>query len=814
MKSRLLLTSFLLAFGFSALAQTGKISGKISDADSTISLSGVSVYLKGTTFGTSTNGNGFYQIQNIPEGTYELIISSIGYTTVKQQTTINSGDNILLNFNLKESVTSLPESTVISQGNNGIKNISGSVSYLSPKELERFNYTDINRTLRMVPGVNVVEEDGFGLRPNIGLRGTGTERSSKITVMEDGILMAPAPYAAPAAYYFPTVGRMQGVEVLKGSSQIKYGPYTTGGAINFISTAIPEEFGGKASLQAGSFGGRNLHTYVGDSHKNFGYLIESFQYSSEGFKELDNGGDTGFDMKDYVAKFRVNTDRDARIYQSLTFKIAQTVETSDETYLGLTRNDFNANPLRRYAGSQVDVINTEQSQFSLTHRLELPSELNITTTAYTTEFARNWYKLDRVKDSNGTRHRIADLLENPTNVGDAFNVVTGTTSVISDALEVKANNRTYYSKGIQSQVNYGFDGINATHNFDLGIRYHRDQIDRFQWVDKYAMQDGVMQLTEAGVPGTESNRIVDAEALAVFLQYQLKIGDFTATPGLRFESISLDRMDYGKSDPNRTGANLSERGNNEDVFIPGIGLDYQFNRYLSAFGGVHKGFSPPGDREETEAESSVNYELGARFGKNALSWTAVLFLNDYSNLLGSDLAAGGGAGTGNLFNGGEALTKGLELLLSYDLLANQVQSALRLPVSFSYTYTDATFQSNFDSDFGAWGQVNDGDELPYLAKNQLAVMVGLEHHKFSINLSGKFMDNMRTRPGQGDIPNLESTDSYFVIDGSASYNLSNKVSFFMNATNLTDEVYIVADRPAGLRPGMPRAFNIGLKAYF
>ncbi|HIA07044.1 MAG TPA: hypothetical protein EYN71_10165, partial [Flavobacteriales bacterium] len=63
-------------------------------------------------------------------------------------------------------------SITMTGGNKGVNEIPGSAHYISPKEIQKYSYTDINKTLRAVPGINIQEEDGFGLRPNIGLRGT------------------------------------------------------------------------------------------------------------------------------------------------------------------------------------------------------------------------------------------------------------------------------------------------------------------------------------------------------------------------------------------------------------------------------------------------------------------------------------------------------------------------------------------------------------------------------------------------------------------------------------------------------------------
>lgn len=811
---QIVLTFFLSLLFFGTNAQTGTIEGTVTQSDSSTSLFGINVYLEKTQLGATSNGSGFFRIQNVPAGNYVLVTSGIGYTLTKRDITVKANETLKLDLFLEETISTLNEVVAMTKGNVGIREIPGSVQYISPKEIEKFSYTDINRTLRAVPGVNLVEEDGFGLRPNIGLRGTGVERSSKITIMEDGVLMSPAPYVDPSAYYFPTIGRIQAVEILKGSSQIKYGPFTTGGAINFLSTQLPSKFAGKLTLLGGSFGGRNLHAFVGNAHKNVAYMVETFQYSSDGFKKLDGGGNTGFNKEDYLAKVRINTKEGAKIYQSLTFKLGQATETSNETYLGLSESDFEADPFRRYAASQKDVMKTTQSQFSLTHFAKISKHIHITTTAYRSDFERNWYKLDKLKDSTGASVGIGDLLENPTAYKDAFEVLKGATGTNASSLYVRANNRVYYAQGVQTALGINFKTNAFTHEIDFGARIHQDQVDRFQWDDQYAMNNGVMQLTNSGTPGTESNRIGTANAFASYVQYKLKYKKFTFVPGLRYENIRIEQKDYGKNDIQRLGTNLVKNSNQVDVFIPGAGLDYQFNKYMSTFAGVHKGFSPPGPQDETNPEESINYELGFRYTKNSLSGQATLFFNDYSNLLGSDLSAVGGNGSGDLFNGGEVEAKGLEFQLSYDLLATRKKSAFALPITVTYTYTDAKFKNSFSSTFGDWGTVSAGDEFPYLAKNQFTVMLGLEHHKFSLNLSGRYMDEMRTSPGQGAIPANGKTDAYFIIDVSANYNVHRNISLFASCTNITNKVYVVARRPSGLRPGMPQAFNIGLKANF
>ncbi|MDA0935661.1 MAG: TonB-dependent receptor [Bacteroidetes bacterium] len=738
---------------------------------------------------------------------YLTLISSIILTTLHAQ---NQSTQVVLDSVQKLDEVIIRANTILGS-EYAAQNRTGASYFLSAADLEQFGYADINRTLRAVPGVNLYEEDGYGLRPNISLRGTSPQRSSKITLMEDGVLIAPAPYSAPAAYYFPSVLRMQAIEILKGSSQIQYGPFTTGGAINLVSTAIPEDFSAKIRSSYGSFNTMQLHTSVGQSYERLGYVLEYLNFNSNGFKNLNNKDNTGFDIYDIMGKLKFSSAKDAKLIQSLEVKYHFYDEKSNETYLGLSQADFNQNPYDRYAASQFDQMNAEQRQVMLTHVIDFSKQLRIVTNAYDNKFARNWYKLDDVIFENDKK-QLSTILDDPFSFPNHMNTINGSISSSDDALLLKANNRVYYSKGVQTKIDYHWYGSNGSfHDIEIGARLHYDEEDRFQWEDGYRISGGIMALTSMGSRGEQGNRISSANAFASYLLYKYKFNKFTITPGIRYESIALSRADWGKSDEYR-GSAPDSRENKIDVLIPGIGFNYSFSNSLSIFGGVHKGFSPPGNAPGEKAEFSINYELGSRFGKEKLRGEMIGFLNDYSNLLGSDLAASGGTGSLDQFNAGAVKVSGLELQLNYNF--SDPNAKIQTPIALAYTLTNAIFQNSFGSTQGIWGTVSEGDRVPYIPQQQLSITGGLEHQRYALNMNARYNGAFDTQAANGGIDDTLMLDDNIVIDLSLRYHLNSTISLTANVINLFDEVYATARVPSGLRPGHPFGIYTGVIVNF
>ena len=724
-----------------------------------------------------------------------IILFSLGYSGIYSQEQQVKKDSV---YQLQEIVVS---SQQILGSKFKARNRTGSAYYISPEEIRRLGYTDINRMLKAVPGVNMYEEDGFGLRPNISLRGTKAERSERISIMEDGVLAAPAPYSAPAAYYFPNVARMEAIEVLKGSSQVQYGPFTTGGAINLVSTPIPNSFSGKANISYGSKNTFKSHTSVGSSWKHFGYMVEYLRYQSDGFKKYEDHAAKGFKRNDIIAKIRVKTDHVKGVNHALELKFGYADENSDETYVGLSADDFKKTPFLRYAGSQMDKLKTDHRQWVATYLLTFSNKLKITTNAYYNYFHRNWYKLNDVRAGITSKEKrsIADVLVDPETNIRYFDILTGKTDREEEALLVRANNRTYRSRGIQTRAEYRFNLNEFFFDLEFGFRYHADEEDRFQWDDSYSMKNKKMVLFMEGIHGTNANRVTSANALAGYLLAKLRYDAWTVTAGLRYEDVDLLKKDYTKEDLARSGKVRIETPNHARVLIPGVGLHYQLMPAASVFFGIHKGFAPPSAELYQKPESSVNMELGTRVAIGNFRAELIGFYNNYSNMLGSDLAASGGAGTLEQFNVGEARVKGAEFLVQYQPLPKNCN--VRLPLQVSYTYTDTEIRNSFESH--SWGNVARGDEIPYIFKHALNMQLGIECKWFYANIGARYNSDMRTSPGQGTIAEREKVPANLIFDASLNVFVNKYLTVRLNAINLTNRVYLTSRHPAGLRAGHP-----------
>lgn len=702
------------------------------------------------------------------------------------------------------------------------KTIAGSGQLINARMLSKTNQININNVLRNIPGVNVRDEEGFGLRPNIGLRGTPVNRSAKITLMEDGILIAPAPYADPSAYYFPTFSRMQGVEVLKGSSQVKYGPYTVGGAVNLLSTNIPDAFKAFAQVTYGSFNTNQQRIWVGDSKKNFDYVFEFNRFASDGFKQLDGGGNTGFERRDVMGKFRWRTDNDAAVAQSLTLKVLNATELGNETYLGLTYADFIENPLRRYAATQKDLLDMEHSHVSLNYNIQPLQGLTINATAYYANTYRDWA---RANSAGG--QSVTAIINDPTTHALPYQILAGQAD---GAIVYQGAARNYFSKGVQANARYMFCAGETSSKLEIGMRYHQDQADRLATRSTYNMTEGKMILATAGIPGNQENQIRSANSLAAYLSYEFHYNGLKLSPGLRYEKINLDIQNYGNADFGRLGANLKSATNELEIFLPGLGASYDINRNMNVFAGVHKGFSPPGmpsttaNAEQAIEETAINYELGYRLHAGSLSLQAVGFSNNYNNILGSDNVSGGGAGTGDMYNAGNAMVQGLELSLKYNLMQFiSRKSAFGIPLDVAYTYTSAKFAETFVNGGGDWGSglINAGDFIPFITPHLLTTSIGVENNKMNITLIARYIGQTRVKPAQGDIVlpsadtklnDINAIGSNLVLDLSANYKLNSTITAFCTLNNITNNTGIITNLPQGYRPNMPINFNLGLKA--
>jgi Fe(3+) dicitrate transport protein len=531
-------------------------------------------------------------------------------------------------------------------------------------------------------------------------------------------------------------------------------------------------------------------------------LVEGLRLSNEGFKELPGGADTGSTRNEWMAKFSYAFDPSSEVRSELGLKLTYSDEVSNETYLGLSDRDFRENPLRRYPASALDRMENHRTSLVVTHELET-GPLKLTTHVYRHDFARIWRKINHIGSTS-----LLEVLSKPDDpiLNPYYSVLKGEldTAAGDEVIFIGPNDRTFVSQGAQSTLDLRGTTGPFEHRAQLGVRLHYDEIIRRHSESRFRMTSG--RLVPEGAPtvvieaNTAKTIAVALDALDAITWQRLSV-----TPGVRVEILSSQLVN------DQGGAKLER-----DVIavMPGLGIYSGLTDELGLLLGVHRGFSPPpaGAQKPVEPEYSVNYEVGARYTDGPARAEAIAFYNDYSNLTNTCSAASGCRVEylDEQFDAGKARIYGLEAYLGHELRAG----ALQFPFFAAYTYTQAEFARTFDSEDPIFGDVEAGDEIPYVPEHQLALSAGVDSSIAGGAVAVNYVSAMREVPGSGPVSSALATDEQLWVDLEAHVRPLDFLTIYAQLRNVFDSHDIVSHRPYGARPNAPRWLQVGGKVAF
>ena len=669
------------------------------------------------------------------------------------------------------------------------------------EKIKRYQFTDVNRALRHASGVYIREEDGQGLRPNIGMRGTNPDRSKKIVLMEDGILVAPAPYSAPAAYFTPSMNHVSELDIHKGFAGLPYGPNSVGGAINYLTPSIGLKRETELRGSYGSFGTLNTRVSHTSPTEWGGYLIQASRIQSDGFKQIDGGGDTGYEQNHFIGK--LNYRASARSSWNLFAGLG--TELSNESYLGVAKVDFDENFRRRYSSSALDQMKWNQHRIRLQNVTRVGNESLIETTAYHQKFHRVWYRFDRFADSAISAREV--LLDPSRGTFPTyFNILSGSanSSVLggdTGQLVYARNERSYLSQGIQSKFSTTYSTESVKLKPEFSLRLHRDSIQRHHTADYYNMKDGRLAAT------SKFDRYTDLEedsALAVtaVAMENIEWGSWIFTPIVRFENVQFQFSD------DLTGRRLSK---SDSVWVPGAGILRKLNSYNSVRASANRATTVAGlNRNAGEVrEEAMNYELEWRNANPDIQSTFQVtgFYNDYGQITGACTGSNGCSSSqiDIQYKGGRAKVYGVEAMAGKTFRGWDTN----WPIQANVTYLVSEFASDFDSTAPEWGlgRIQKGDPLPYIPTWQYTLNFGMARGRWSQDLAFVYQDRVYD---QSVADGRQTVSGWGIVDWNAFYQSSSRWRWTAKIDNILDRRYAVAARPFGFRPGKPQAFQVGL----
>ncbi|WP_111643122.1 TonB-dependent receptor family protein [Marinimicrobium alkaliphilum] len=646
----------------------------------------------------------------------------------------------------------MPALEVVGSDEDAILRQTGASVVVDREQIERVQPTSTEDVLRRIPGVNAKTEEESAIVSNIGLRGLSASESKSL-VLEDGVPVAPGLFIGNDRYFNPRIQRMERIEVLKGSSSLRYGPSTIGGVINYV-TKTPDD-GIAATARVGSWNTQELNVEAGGrspSEDAFAGFVAT-HVSSDGFM------DKGYEMSDLMFKSGVSVGAN----QSLGFKFSWHENDANISYRGLFLDDYLNG--ETYNPAPDDYYLTDRKGFDLNHEWNISESATLKTLAYWSEVTRDYwrYNVDTAASNEAGRWVYTD--------------------------DLTGNNRTFDRLGVESRLMLDHALFGLENQAEFGLRVMKEE----------ANDTRIRATRNQDRTGTNDRHRLDvAESVAAYVHNRFVVSErLTVTPGLRVEAYEQDRTVLTQNNDSATTRNTE--------FLPGIGATFQLASVAQVYGGYYRAFSPASNGvaldgladQNLDGERSDNLELGVRGRSGNFTYDVTAFYMDFSN----QVVTGNTDPNLSQSNAGETLHYGVEGAVAYDI-------GQGFSVDANMTWVPV-------SEFRT-GEL-DGNRLPYAPEYLANLSLNYSAGNLAAALSATHRGEQYGDPENTvEIPDGAAggiwggqLPSYTVLDLTAQYQVSPQLRVQGAIKNLTDEQYITGLRQ-GIYVGPERSFEIGL----
>ncbi|MGF6088706.1 TonB-dependent siderophore receptor [Pseudomonas sp. 18173] len=644
---------------------------------------------------------------------------------------------------------------------------------------------NVGDVLKRVPGVQVQDANGTGgsdISLNVGVRGLTSRLSPRSTVLIDGIPAAFAPYGQPQLSMAPiSSGNLDSIDVVRGAGSVRYGPQNVGGVINFVTRAIPEQASAEigTTLETSQHGGwKHIDTaFMGGTADNgMGMALLYSGVNGNGYRESNNGND----IDDVILKTHwAPTDVDDF---SLNFHY---YDAKADMPGGLTQAQFDADPFQsvrdhdNFSGRRKDV------SFKWARQID-----------------------DRTQ---------AEVL---TYYTDSFR---GSTIAARDLKTLSSYPRSYYTFGIEPRVSHVFDVGPTTQEVSVGYRYLKEGM--HEEASRVALVNNEPVVRPGADGHVYQDRTGGTEANSVYVDNKIDVGNWTVTPGIRFEHISTDWHDRPVLDT--AGKRVPEKKRNieSNEPLPALSVMYHmsdawklFANYETSFGALQYfqlGQGGIGDNTANglEPEKAKTYEIGTRYNDDVWGGEVTLFYIDFDDEL---QYISNDVGWTNL---GATKHQGIETSVHYDLAALDPRLD-GLTANAGFTYTRATSEGDIPG--------FKGRDLPFYSRQVATAGLRYDINRWTWNLDA-FAQSKQRSPGTGVNADGSFNGNYITegtadgqfgdIPGYVTWNMRGGYDFGPQVSNLKlgagvknifDKQYFTrsSDNNSGMYVGAPRTFFV------